>query len=101
MVPKAAFIRSVRKSLVRFRRPFSMPRIHSMKSPRVLATTAAALLAGITANAVNFTWDTLIGDGPAITPGSGTWDTSPENLVWNDAGTNVPWTNGNTAVFAG
>lgn len=67
--------------------------------PVILAATIAALLGGHSASAVNFTWDLVSGDGPAITAGSGIWDTASQ--FWNNAGNNVAWANGNTAVFGG
>ncbi len=70
-----------------------------MKTPRILATTIAALLVSVSAQAALYTWDIGQGDGAAITPGDGTWNTTLTN--WNSAGANVPWVNGNTAVFGG
>ena len=68
----------------------------------------AALLAAPSAHAAALTWDTVTGDGGAITAGSGAWNTTAGNLVWNDGTTpNVIWsqtstTDGsNTATFAG
>jgi autotransporter-associated beta strand protein len=68
----------------------------------------AALLAAPSAHAAALTWDTVTGDGGAITAGSGAWNITAGNLVWNDGTTpNVIWsqtstTDGsNTATFAG
>lgn len=68
----------------------------------------AALLAAPSAHAAALTWDTVTGDVGAITAGSGAWNTTAGNLVWNDGTTpNVIWsqtstTDGsNTATFAG
>src|SRR5687768_12277477 len=63
-----------------------------MKSPRILVASAAVLVSSFSAHAVNLTWDLTSGDGAAITPGSGTWNTT---------GTNVAWTSGNSAIFGG
>src|SRR6476659_8001898 len=74
-----------------------------MKSLRPLLTTPAAVLTAVlSADAANFTWDTVPGDGTGVTAGNGTWDTTPGNIVWNDGTTpNVVWANGNTAIFGG
>jgi hypothetical protein len=68
----------------------------------------AALLAAPSAHAAALTWDAVTGDGGAITAGSGAWNITAGNLVWNDGTTpNVIWsqtstTDGsNTATFAG
>ena len=60
------------------------------------------------ANAATLTWDTTTDDGPAVTAGSGGWNLTAGNAVWNDGSTpNVIWsqastTDGsNTATFAG
>lgn len=59
------------------------------------------------ANAAALTWDTVSGDGAAISAGSGTWDTAAGNTNWNNAGVNVAWSETsatvglNNAVFAG
>jgi autotransporter-associated beta strand protein len=58
--------------------------------------------------AANLTWDTTSDDGAAVTSGSGNWNLTAGNTVWNDGTTpNVIWsqtstTDGsNTATFAG
>ena len=62
----------------------------SFRSRRVRASMAlASAIAGIapfwlqSAHGSTFTWDTVTGDGAAITPGSGTWNTT--NTNWNSA----------------
>lgn len=78
-----------------------------MKVPKILVTTIATVLSGTLVHAANYTWDTVSGDGTAITPGSGTWDLSASNQTWNNAGTNVSWTQTNattalhSAIFGG
>lgn len=77
--------------------------------------TTASLLAAITLtltapalHAAALTWDAATGDGAAVTAGTGNWNTTAGNLVWNDGVTpNVSWsqtstTDGsNSAIFAG
>lgn len=61
------------------------------------------------ARAADLIWDTIAGDGSAITEGSGNWNsTDPLNTVWNDGTTpNVAWSQTdtitplNSATFAG
>ncbi|MHA3774911.1 beta strand repeat-containing protein [Verrucomicrobiota bacterium sgz303538] len=78
-----------------------------MKASKILVTTIATVLSGTLAHAANYTWDTVSGDGAAITPGSGIWDLSASNQTWNNAGTNVSWTQTNattalhSAIFGG
>src|SRR3954451_6537327 len=70
---------------------------------RALARSIVTLLVtAVGVKAANYTWDTVAGDGAAITAGSGTWDTTSGSLTWNDGTTpNVAWANGNTPIFAG
>jgi len=76
----------------------------------VLALLAALLTlwADPAAHAAALTWDTATGDGVAISAGSGLWNTTAGNLVWNDGTTpNVIWSQPsataglNTATFGG
>ena len=60
------------------------------------------------ANAATLTWDTTTDDGPAVTAGSGGWNLTAGNAVWNDGATpNVIWSQASTtdgsniATFAG
>lgn len=53
------------------------------------------------ARAANLTWDVTTGDGAAITPGSGIWDTIAGNSKWNNATSNIAWAAGNVAIFGG
>lgn len=53
------------------------------------------------ARAANLTWDIATGDGAAITPGNGSWDTTAGNLKWNNGTTNTAWTAANAAIFGG
>jgi autotransporter-associated beta strand protein len=72
-----------------------------------LAASLMLALAMPAVHAADLTWDTLGGDGAAITAGSGVWDTTGTNLVWNDGSDNLPWSQTNTttplnaAIFAG
>lgn len=56
-----------------------------------LTLTATIALAVTTTYAAGYTWDTVSGDGAAITSGSGTWNTTAGNIVWNDAGADKIW----------
>ncbi len=58
-----------------------------------------ALFAAPTAHAL--TWDITSGDGSTITDGSGDWNTTPGNLVWNNAGAdpNEIWSQNSPAIF--
>lgn len=52
--------------------------------------------------ATNLTWDSgNTNNGAIIDPAAGTWDLISTNLVWNNAGINEPWVNGNAAIFGG
>lgn len=51
------------------------------------------------ASTVAYKWDTVTGDGSAITEGGGTWQVGVGN--WNNAGSDVTWADGNNAVFGG
>jgi hypothetical protein len=58
--------------------------------------------------AADLTWDPgNTGNGTTIDPGNGTWDLIVGNIVWNNDGTNVPWsqtnatTPTNVAIFGG
>ena len=54
-----------------------------------IASALAALLALCAApTAQALTWDKNSGDGAVITDGSGNWNTTAGNLVWNNAGAN-------------
>ena len=54
------------------------------------------------ASAINLTWDSgNTNNGITIDPASGTWDLTASNLVWNNAGINQAWANGNAAIFGG
>ena len=74
-----------------------------------LVAAISLLLTAPSAFAAALTWDTTSGDGATITPGSGNWNTTAGNLVWNNAGANpnVIWSQtlindgSNTATFAG
>lgn len=74
-----------------------------------LVAAISLLLAAPSAFAAALTWDTTSGDGAAITPGSGNWNVTGGNLVWNNAGANpnVIWSQTsatvatNAATFAG
>lgn len=65
----------------------------------VMIVVVGALGSGHVAQAAPYTWDTVTGDGTAVTAGSGTWNLT--NTNWNDGTTNVAWPTGNTAIFAG
>lgn len=66
---------------------------------------ASAIAFNASAYAANLTWDTVTGDGAAITAGGGNWDTS--TVTWGNAGANVAWSQTsatsatNAAIFAG
>lgn len=69
--------------------PFPRTALFSRAALTVLATLATASLL----QAANMTWDPAnTSNGSTIDTGNGTWDTTPGNIVWNNAGTNVPWT---------
>ena len=52
--------------------------------------------------AINLTWDSgNTNNGNIIDPANGTWDLTASNLVWNNAGLNQAWVNGNAAIFGG
>lgn len=65
----------------------------------------SAIVCTATATAANLTWDTVSGDGAAITAAGGNWDTS--TVIWNNAGADVAWSQTsatvatNAAIFAG
>ena len=67
---------------------------HTARPAFPLASAIAALLAAPVAHAANLTWDLTSGDGAVITAGSGSWNTTGTNLVWNNAGANpnLAWT---------
>ena len=75
----------------------------------LVASAAFATLSDKPAKAASLTWDLTSGDGASITAGSGNWDPTAGNLVWNTAGANpnLIWsqtstTDGsNAAIFAG
>lgn len=64
----------------------------------VVAAAAAVSFVSI-ASAVDLTWDSNGADAPVGNDGSGSWDLSSN--TWYDAvaGTNVVWSNGNSAIF--
>ncbi|MCX8497522.1 MAG: autotransporter-associated beta strand repeat-containing protein [Akkermansiaceae bacterium] len=76
---------------------------------RILFAALTLALTAPSAFAAALTWDTTSGDGATITPGSGNWNTTAGNLVWNNAGANpnVIWSQTsatgalNAATFAG
>lgn len=62
-----------------------------------LLTALLTLCAAPAARAL--TWDTVSGDNPTITDGSGNWNTTAGNLVWNNnANPNVIWSQTSTTV---
>lgn len=77
--------------------------------PKFQFTRRLALVSAIafnaSAHAANLTWDTVTGDGAAITAGGGNWDTS--TVTWSNAGADVAWSQTsatsatNAAIFAG
>jgi autotransporter-associated beta strand protein len=77
----------------------------SVKTALVLGGAVGLLgLATGRSRAAVLTWDINQTDGPAITPGDGTWDLTTPN--WNNGTTNVVWpnstgTNSLDAAFAG
>jgi fibronectin-binding autotransporter adhesin len=83
------------------------PRLTSLH--KVFAASSIVLTCFATpANAAALTWDTTPADGATVTAGSGNWNLTAGNTVWNDGATpNVIWsqtstTDGsNTAAFAG
>jgi autotransporter-associated beta strand protein len=85
------------------------PRILSTARPSfLLAAATAALVTSTQVFAANLTWDITSGDNPTITAGSGAWNTTAGNLVWNNnANPNVVWSQtatdnaDNAAIFAG
>jgi len=73
----------------------------------IVATITLTLSASVLRGA-DLTWDAATGDGATVTAGSGNWNTTAGNLVWNDGTTpNVSWSQtsttdaSNTATFAG
>ena len=82
----------------------------AVTSRKPLALSAAALLTCLAtpaAFAATLTWDTVSGDGAAITAGSGNWNLTAGNTVWNNGTSNVIWSQtanndgSNAAAFAG
>ncbi len=77
--------------------------------PRFQIANRLALVSAIaftaSAHAANLTWDTVGGDGAAITAAGGNWDTA--TITWNNAGADVAWSQTSTtvatnaAIFAG
>lgn len=84
------------------------PRFTSLLTA-IAASTMFFTLSENPAHAAALTWDLTSGDGANITSGSGNWNTTAGNLVWNNAGANpnLIWsqtstTDGsNAAIFAG
>jgi fibronectin-binding autotransporter adhesin len=57
------------------------------------AIVAGILLASVSSHAAMLTWDAgNTNNGATIDPADGTWDTTVDNLVWNNGSANVPWT---------
>ena len=81
----------------------------SASSLTALAASALFLAGSSTpANAANLTWDAgNTTNGATINAASGNWNLTAGNIVWNNAVTNVPWTQtsttdaSNAAIFAG
>jgi autotransporter-associated beta strand protein len=77
--------------------------------PKYLTARRLALVSVIAfaanAHGAALTWDTVASDGTTITAGSGNWNTT--DIVWNDAGSDVAWTQTsatvplNSAIFGG
>jgi fibronectin-binding autotransporter adhesin len=82
-----------------------MKDLFSSSLSAISASALFVIAASDLANAADYTWDTVAGDGAAITAGNGTWSTTGTN--WNNAGTNVAWsqlatgTASHNAIFAG
>ena len=75
---------------------------------RLLFAAISLTLCTSSVFAANLTWDITSGDNPTITAGTGSWNNTGTNLVWNNnANPNVAWTQTsataatNAAVFAG
>ncbi|MCU0785472.1 MAG: hypothetical protein MUF81_15765, partial [Verrucomicrobia bacterium] len=65
-----------------------------------LAVLAALLALWAAPSAHALTWDTVSGDNPTITDGSGNWNTTAGNLVWNNgADPNEIWSQNSAAIF--
>jgi len=84
------------------------PRSRSVRWLAAVLLMAGSALCSSTAQAAALTWDITSGDNPTITPGSGNWNTTAGNLVWNNnTNPNVIWSQTNTttptnsAIFAG
>jgi autotransporter-associated beta strand protein len=77
-------------------------------SPGNLLNTNSAIVDATTITVGSYLfWDTVSGDGIAITSGSGDWNLTAGNSVWNNYGSNLIWSQTATndaskaAVFAG
>jgi autotransporter-associated beta strand protein len=71
-----------------------------MKSKNQHPFLVAAIALTLTASsAYALTWDLTSGDNPTITDGSGNWNTTAGNLVWNNnANPNVIWSHTSTTL---
>ena len=79
-------------------RPFFF---HIVGTTRLLSILTSVLFISRAA-AINLTWDSgNTNDGVIIDPANGTWDLNASNLIWNNAGINQAWANGNAAIFGG
>ena len=105
----AAIASDTSTAAIQARNRFKPARCFEAATALVRAVGLAAFLAvPHSAHSAALTWDTTPGDGATITAGSGAWDTTGGNLVWNDGATpNVAWSQTdtthalNSAIFAG
>src|SRR6516165_10857330 len=78
------------------------PRQQFFSSPakHLLAASLTLLLCASGLRAVNLTWDAgNTNNGPAIDPGSGSWNTdTTTNLNWYNGSANVSWSQSSTTV---
>ena len=76
------------------------PSHSSLAAPLAVLAALLTCLATPAAHAAALTWDITSGDGATITAGSGNWNTTAGNLVWNNAGANpnVTWSQTSTTV---
>ena len=81
--------------------------IRAASSGNVLNTSSAILDADTLSVGSYLFWDTVEGDGNALTSGGGSWDLITGNNVWNNVTNNVTWSQtsisdaSNAAVFGG
>jgi autotransporter-associated beta strand protein len=79
----------------------SAPLVNGNSVSLINDTTAQQLKLVYTA-VTALTWDAgNTANGTTIDAGSGTWDTNPNNLIWNDNGVNRSWANAVAATFGG